>query len=163
MVDPQSAPERGISRDRSRCQRSMSQYPESGYRTGGLSATGQYAAGAYGAQPGGTGQFAAAEAAVNAFPNHVVTAVVVAHDGARWLEDSLKGLLGQLRAPQRILAVDTGSKDDSLAILDENLGPEAVLAAKRNTGFGAAVNHALKAAPVVDHELYGRGDAPVVE
>ncbi|MBW8805589.1 MAG: glycosyltransferase [Catenulisporales bacterium] len=151
----------------------MSQYPESGYRTGGLSATGQYAAGAYGAQPGGTGQFAvadaearrraAAEAAVNAFPNHVVTAVVVAHDGARWLEDSLKGLLGQLRAPQRILAVDTGSKDDSLAILDENLGPEAVLAAKRNTGFGAAVNHALKAAPVVDHELYGRGDAPVVE
>jgi GT2 family glycosyltransferase len=151
----------------------MSQYPESGYRTGGLSATGQFAAGAYGAQPGGTGQFAvadvdarrraAAEAAVNAFPNHVVTAVVVSHDGARWLEDSLKGLLGQLRAPQRVLAVDTGSKDDSLAILDENLGPEAVLQTKRNTGFGTAVNHALKAAPVADFDLYGRGDAQVVE
>ncbi|NUP48471.1 MAG: glycosyltransferase family 2 protein [Catenulispora sp.] len=151
----------------------MSQYPDSGYRTGGLTAPGQSAPGAYGAQPGGTGQFAvadaearrraAAEAAVNAFPHHVVTAVVVAHDGARWLEESLKGLLGQLRAPQRILAVDTGSKDDSLAILDENLGPEAVLQAKRNTGFGTAVNHALKAAPVADFELYGRGDAPVVE
>jgi GT2 family glycosyltransferase len=151
----------------------MTQYPESGYRTGGLSATGQFASGAYGGQPGGTGQFAvadvearrraAAEAAVNAFPNHVVTAVVVAHDGARWLEDSLKGLLGQLRAPQRILAVDTGSKDDSLAILDENLGPEAVLQTKRNTGFGTAVNHALKAAPVADYDLYARGDAPVVE
>ncbi|MEY9863293.1 GT2 family glycosyltransferase [Catenulispora sp. GAS73] len=149
----------------------MSQYPESGYRTGGLSATGQFAAGGYGGQPGGTGQFAvadvdarrraAAEAAVNAFPNHVVTAVVVSHDGARWLEDSLKGLLGQLRAPQRILAVDTGSKDDSLAILDENLGPEAVLQTKRNTGFGTAVNHALKAAPVADFDLYGRGDQVV--
>ncbi|MEY9913265.1 GT2 family glycosyltransferase [Catenulispora sp. MAP12-49] len=173
MVDPQSAPERGIPPDRSRCQRSMSQYPDSGYRTGGLAATGQYPAGAYGAQPGGTGQFAvadvearrraAAEAAVNAFPNHVVTAVIVSHDGARWLDDSLKGLLGQLRAPQRILAVDTGSKDDSLAVLDENLGPEAVLQTKRNTGFGTAVNHALKAAPVADFDLYGRGDGPVVE
>ncbi|WP_194896359.1 glycosyltransferase family 2 protein [Catenulispora pinisilvae] len=151
----------------------MSQYPESGYRTGGLAATGQFAAGGYGAQPGGTGQFAvadvearrraAAEAAVNAFPNHVVTAVIVSHDGARWLEDSLRGLRGQLRAPQRILAVDTGSKDDSLAILDENLGQEAVLQTKRNTGFGTAVNHALKAAPVVDFDLYGRGDGQVVE
>ena len=59
----------------------MSQYPESGYRTGGLSAPGQSAPGAYGSQPGGTGQFAVADAEarrraaeeedVNAFPGHI--------------------------------------------------------------------------------------------
>src|SRR5260221_7241198 len=125
----------------------MSQYPESDsafrstatgqsgtgqYRTGSLSGTGQFNTGQYGANLAGTGQFAvgpdaearrraAAEAAVNAFPRHVVTAVIVSHDGARWLDDSLKGLLSQLRAPQRILAVDTGSQDHPPAILDAHL------------------------------------------
>ena len=151
----------------------MSQYPESGYRTGSLSGTGQFTTGQYGTNLAGTGQFttsgadaearrrAAAEAAVNAFPNHFVTAVLVAHDGARWLDDSLRGLLGQLRAPQRVLAVDTGSKDDSLAILDENLGPEAVLQSKRNTGFGTALNHALKASPPATYDDYRGEEQPV--
>ncbi|WP_410100555.1 hypothetical protein, partial [Streptomyces sp. PAL114] len=34
-------------------------------------------------------------AAAPEFPRHVVTAVLVSHDGARWLPDALAGLLGQ--------------------------------------------------------------------
>ncbi|MER6923666.1 hypothetical protein ABT314_32710, partial [Streptomyces spiralis] len=34
------------------------------------------------------------------FPRHVVTAVLVSHDGARWLPDALAGLLGQERPVQ---------------------------------------------------------------
>ena len=180
---------------RSRCQRSMSQYSDSGndperavrgtgqFRTGNPAATGQYNVGGLASTGNSatgafsTGQFsagpeaearrsAAADAAVNAFPRHIVTAVLVSHDGARWLEDSLKGILGQLRAPQRVLAVDTGSKDDSLHILDENLGPEQVLQAKRNTGFGTAVNHALKQAPPTSYDDQGYDhdrDEPLIE
>lgn len=48
-----------------------------------------------------------------AYPRHLVTAVIVSHDGARWLPQALAGLLGQDRQVQRILAVDTGSTDTS--------------------------------------------------
>ncbi|NEA04743.1 hypothetical protein G3I28_36415, partial [Streptomyces sp. SID10116] len=39
-----------------------------------------------------------------AFPRHIVTAVLVSHDGARWLPDALAGLLGQERPVQNAVA-----------------------------------------------------------
>ncbi|WP_260614616.1 hypothetical protein, partial [Streptomyces sp. WAC07061] len=48
-------------------------------------------------------------AATPEFPRHVVTAVLVAHDGARWLPETLAGLLTQERPAQNHVAADTGS------------------------------------------------------
>jgi GT2 family glycosyltransferase len=74
-----------------------------------------------------------------AHPHHRVTAVVVSHDGARWLPDVLAGLAAQTRAPQRVVAVDTGSTDGSDALFAEALGEDRVLRLPPTTGFGAAV------------------------
>ncbi|NLU70782.1 glycosyltransferase family 2 protein [Streptomyces sp. HNM0574] len=83
------------------------------------------------------------------FPRHVVTAVLVTHDGARWLPDALAGLTGQERPVQYALAADTGSADDSARLVTEALGPERVLHMARRSGFGAAVDEAARTAPVL--------------
>ncbi|MBB4925410.1 glycosyltransferase family 2 protein [Kitasatospora kifunensis] len=93
-----------------------------------------------------------------AYPRHLVTAVIVSHDGARWLPQALAGLLGQDRQVQRILAVDTGSTDTSPQLLRETLGdwlPESgptVLG--RRAGFGTAVAEAVfNSAPLRPEDL----------
>lgn len=78
----------------------------------------------------------------------MVTAVLVAHDGARWLPDALAGLLGQERPVQNAVAADTGSADDSAQLLTDALGPDRVLHLARRTGFGQAVEEANRSAPV---------------
>jgi GT2 family glycosyltransferase len=78
-----------------------------------------------------------------AHPHHRVTAVVVSHDGGRWLPDVLRGLATQTRAPQRVVAVDTGSTDGSRDLLAEALTAERVVDAPRNTGYGAALAMAV--------------------
>ncbi|MQA94158.1 MAG: glycosyltransferase [Streptosporangiales bacterium] len=75
---------------------------------------------------------------------YVVTAVVVAHDGARWLPDTLKGLLSQHRPVQRIVGVDTGSRDRGRSVLHEVLGEDAIVTLPRETGYGAALAEALR-------------------
>ncbi|RSS34472.1 family 2 glycosyl transferase [Streptomyces sp. WAC05858] len=87
-----------------------------------------------------------------AYPRHVVTAVLVAHDGARWLPDALSGLLGQERPVQSVIAADTGSADDSARLLTAALGDERVLHMARRSGFGTAVAEAVRAAPVLGPE-----------
>ncbi|MFD0315384.1 glycosyltransferase family 2 protein [Streptomyces flavalbus] len=88
-------------------------------------------------------------AATPEFPRHVVTAVLVSHDGARWLPDALAGLLGQERPVQYAVAADTGSADDSARLLTDALGPDRVLHLARRTGFGQAVEEADRTAPVL--------------
>jgi GT2 family glycosyltransferase len=83
------------------------------------------------------------------FPRHVVTAVLVSHDGARWLPDVLAGLLGQERPVQNVVAADTGSADDSARLVTEAIGDERVLHLARRTGFGAAVEEAARTAAVL--------------
>ncbi|MFI0447872.1 glycosyltransferase family 2 protein [Actinomadura sp. 6N118] len=75
---------------------------------------------------------------------HVVTAVLVAHEGARWLPETLKALLTQTRPVQRLVAVDTGSRDRGPAVLGEVVGPGNVLTLPRTTGYGMALAEALK-------------------
>lgn len=86
------------------------------------------------------------------FPRHVVTAVIVSHDGARWLPDALAGLLGQERPVQNAVAADTGSADDSARLVTEALGPDRVLHLARRSGFGTAVDEANRVAGVLTPE-----------
>ncbi|MFG2650768.1 glycosyltransferase [Streptomyces sp. NPDC048436] len=86
------------------------------------------------------------------FPRHVVTAVIVSHDGARWLPDVLAGLLGQERPVQNAVAADTGSADDSARLVTEALGPDRVLHLARRSGFGTAVDEANRGAGVLTPE-----------
>ncbi|MFF7350751.1 glycosyltransferase [Streptomyces antimycoticus] len=104
--------------------------------------------------PAANAAFAPAQEPVQtpAYPRHVVTAVLVAHDGARWLPDALSGLLGQERPVQSVIAADTGSADDSARLLTAALGDERVLHMARRSGFGTAVAEAVRAAPVLGPE-----------
>ncbi|MFE5911762.1 glycosyltransferase family 2 protein [Streptomyces wedmorensis] len=86
------------------------------------------------------------------FPRHVVTAVLVTHDGARWLPDALAGLLAQERPVQNVMAADTGSADDSAQLVADAVGADRVLHLARRTGFGAAVEEAARTAPVLGPE-----------
>ncbi|OXY96453.1 family 2 glycosyl transferase [Streptomyces diastatochromogenes] len=79
----------------------------------------------------------------------MVTAVLVSHDGARWLPDALAGLLGQERPVQYAVAADTGSADDSAQLVTEALGDDRVLHLARRTGFGQAVEEASRTAPLL--------------
>jgi GT2 family glycosyltransferase len=91
-------------------------------------------------------------AATPEFPRHVVTAVLVSHDGARWLPDALAGLLGQERPVQYAMGADTGSADDSAQLVTDALGADRVLHLARRTGFGQAVEECGLAAPVLTPE-----------
>jgi GT2 family glycosyltransferase len=91
-------------------------------------------------------------AAAPEFPRHVVTAVLVSHDGARWLPDALAGLIGQERPVQNVVAADTGSADDSARLLTDALGADRVLHLARRTGFGTAVEEAARTAGVLTPE-----------
>ena len=78
-----------------------------------------------------------------------VAAVLVCHDGARWLPDALAALRGQTAAPTVVVAVDTGSTDSTADLLAEALGAgrlAAVVTTGRDTGFGAAVHRGLERA-----------------
>jgi len=96
------------------------------------------------------------------YPQHIVTAVIVAHDGAAWLPQLADALLGQTRPVQRVVAVDTGSRDRSGAVLASKFGQQAVFGMDRSTGYGAAIARALqhRAANVqIPHPSGGGGSA----
>lgn len=98
----------------------------------------------------------------DSYSQHVVTAVIVAHDGAAWLPRLLEALGGQTKPVQRVVAVDTGSRDRSGSLLAAQLGQAAVFGMDRSTGYAAAVRRAVqhKAAstPVSGSPGRGRGD-----
>ncbi len=73
-----------------------------------------------------------------------MTAVIVGHDGAGWLSHGLDALQAQTKPVQRVVAVDTGSRDRSGAVLTSKLGQAAVFGMDRATGYAAAVRRALQ-------------------
>lgn len=79
-----------------------------------------------------------------------VTAILITHDGATWLSEVVAGLSSQKRVVDQIIAVDTGSKDNSVKLLN-NAGFE-VIQKSRSTGFGAAVSAAVAKLPKIDLE-----------
>ncbi|HEX9065627.1 MAG TPA: glycosyltransferase [Streptosporangiaceae bacterium] len=73
-----------------------------------------------------------------------MTAVIVAHDGASWLPQVADAVLEQTRPVQRVVAVDTGSRDRSGAVLAAKFGQAAVFGMDRATGYGDAIARALQ-------------------
>src|SRR5581483_11718822 len=70
------------------------------------------------------------------YPGHHVTAVLVCHDGARWLPEVLAAIAAQTRPPERFIAADTGSTDGSAALVTAMFGPGSVVALPRGTPLG---------------------------
>ncbi|MGY2873990.1 GT2 family glycosyltransferase [Marmoricola sp. URHA0025 HA25] len=78
-----------------------------------------------------------------------VTALLVSHNGGRWLPAVLAGLDGSARLPDEIIAVDTGSTDDSVSLLESAFGAGVVHLDTR-TAYGAAVRAGLERAPAAE-------------
>ncbi len=74
-----------------------------------------------------------------------VTALLVSHDGARWLPAVLDAVAAQTRPPSRLVAVDTGSTDGSVELVRDRV--EQLHELPVRTGYGAAVATALEALP----------------
>ena len=72
---------------------------------------------------------------------HHVTAILVSHDGSTWLPEVVASLAKQRHEIDQLIAVDTGSTDESLRLI-RNAGIQAITAS-RDTGFGAAIELAL--------------------
>jgi len=79
-----------------------------------------------------------------------VTAVVVSHNGARWLPHALDALLTQEHPPDAVTAVDVASTDTSPDLLATRLPHSHLVRAPSGTAFGAAVRLALGEAPRTD-------------
>lgn len=88
--------------------------------------------------------------------SHEVSCVVVAHDGAVWLGAVLTTLAAQVRPPDLVVGVDTGSTDASPDLLRESLGDDAVVRVDARAGFGTAVAAGLERASAL---LPARGRA----
>jgi GT2 family glycosyltransferase len=78
---------------------------------------------------------------------HFVTAILVAHDGSVWLPAVLTQLARQTRPLDAVLAVDTGSTDNSRELLTTSLGADRVLEVGDDHSFSAAVNLAAAQIP----------------
>ncbi|GAA1556054.1 hypothetical protein GCM10009789_06770 [Kribbella sancticallisti] len=76
---------------------------------------------------------------------HVVTAVVVGHEGAAWLPRLTEALWALDRRPERLIAVDTGSTDETAELLAEMPAVEPVVSLSARSGFGTAVARGLEA------------------
>lgn len=77
----------------------------------------------------------------------MVTALLVTRGGARWLPTVLDGLSAQSRPLDRVLAVDTGSTDETLALLAASPLIERVLEAPDSTSYPDAVRRGLAEHP----------------
>ncbi len=78
-----------------------------------------------------------------------VLAVLVCHDGDRWLGTALSALRRQQPRPRHVIAVDTGSLDRTPKLLAEAAEGldrviDGVLTLPRGTGFGDAVHAAVE-------------------
>jgi len=71
-----------------------------------------------------------------------VAALLVSHDGERWLSAVLDGLRSQRVPVDQVVAVDTGSKDASASLLEEAVG--CVVRAPGSTTFPEAVRLGLE-------------------
>ena len=76
-------------------------------------------------------------------PSARVTAVIVAHNGTRWLPQLFRALEASTRFPDQLVAVDTGSTDESAQVLTDVLGPTVVHTLDASLGFGEAVQQGL--------------------
>ncbi|TFB67004.1 glycosyltransferase [Cryobacterium sp. Hz9] len=83
-----------------------------------------------------------------------VTAILVARNGAKHLERTLKALSLQTRKPDRVITVDCGSSDATAQML-AGFEPTQFIAADADLNFGQAISAALRVStpPTHDREL----------
>jgi len=75
-----------------------------------------------------------------------VTAVLVTQNAARWLPETLTALAGLTRRPDRVIAIDNDSTDETLDLLDDAIQRreiDAVYLGRHGYGYGDAVRSAL--------------------
>jgi hypothetical protein len=72
-----------------------------------------------------------------------VTAVLVVHDGAAWLAETLASIGAQTRPPDRLIALDCGTRDGSLDLLTTTIDPHEIVRLRRWAKTGDAVRAAL--------------------
>ncbi len=93
-----------------------------------------------------------------------VTAVLVARNGDQYLPSTIAALAAQIRRPDSVIFVDSGSSDTSERLLSDAALAQCVTTPGRRS-FGGAVAHALQVAapPAVDNDwlwLLGHDNAP---
>ena len=91
-----------------------------------------------------------------------VGAVLVAHNGARWLPKVLASFAHMFHAPSSWQVVDVASTDGSAELLKESFGPDRVISAPAGTGFGDAVRLGLAELPETDWIWLLHDDASVL-
>ena len=74
-----------------------------------------------------------------------VVALLVSHDGSRWLPTVVDGIRGQQTPVTGVVAVDTGSKDESADLLEDAFG--GVVRAGGATSYPQAVGLGLEQVP----------------
>src|SRR4029453_83034 len=74
-----------------------------------------------------------------AYARHDVTAILVTHDGERWVGRVIDALAAQERPIQRIGAAANSRREGPAAILNQSLGEGRVIPRPRDAGFGQAV------------------------
>lgn len=79
-----------------------------------------------------------------------VGAVLVTHNGARWLSKTLASFTQMFQAPTVWGVVDVSSTDGSGELLRESFGAERITYAPSGTGFGDAVRIGLESMPRTD-------------
>jgi GT2 family glycosyltransferase len=71
-----------------------------------------------------------------------VAALLVSHDGERWLPAVISGLQSQTAPVDRVVAIDTGSKDGSASLLESAF--DEVVRVPGSTSFPQAVRLGLE-------------------
>lgn len=93
----------------------------------------------------------------------IVTVVLVARNGAKYLPATLDALAQQTRRPDRILAIDAGSSDGSLAMLQQAL-PGITVASARRGSLAQVAQSVLSRMPTADpgewYWFLGHDNAP---
>ncbi|GAB3914415.1 integral membrane regulatory protein [Microlunatus endophyticus] len=75
-----------------------------------------------------------------------VTAVLVSQNAGRWLAETLTALAGLTRRPDRVIAIDNESTDNTLDLLDDAIQRreiDAVYLGRHGYGYGDAIRSAL--------------------
>jgi GT2 family glycosyltransferase len=91
-----------------------------------------------------------------------VGAVIVAHNGARWLPKVLASFQNMFYAPAAWRAVDVGSSDGSSELLRDAFGADRISFAPSGTGFGEAVWVGVEQLPRTDWIWLLHDDATVL-
>lgn len=78
-----------------------------------------------------------------AAPGDLVSAVIVAYNGQRWLAESVPSLLAQTHSPLELIVVDNGSSDDSIRWLERTYPQVNVLRLERTQSLAAAINQGV--------------------